>query len=125
MDITQFFPVPATLNIEGPFGEPTDIKFEVLSLDNERSAKAFRKIGSMIMANRTPDQEEVHQINVEAYAACIVGWSGLTENGVEIPYSPEKALEMMRDDRLSFLRAQVERFAAQRANFFRSNSKAA
>lgn len=124
MKLSAFAPVPAELVINDNLGNPTPVIFSVTAMDlNGPSSTAAREIGRYIINNETPDPEVVHDIDTKMIAAAIVGWTGLEDdNDQPIPYSPEKALELMRMPELSNVRRQVQKFASVRANFFRSES---
>jgi hypothetical protein len=59
-------------------------------------------------------------------AAAVKGWEGLEDdNDQPVPYSPEKALEVLSLPEMLDVRRQVQQFASVRANFFRGENSAA
>lgn len=121
MNLSDFFPIPASMPVLDAFGEPTGTTFQITAMDLAgASQKANRKAGLYIISNKAdPDPEVIHNLECEMIAGSIVGWSGLYDGDQEVPYSPEKALELISHPGFAYVRAQVEKFASQRANFFR------
>jgi len=126
MEITQLFPVAQELTILLPDGTPTDIKLKLVGQDSTQFRTVAKKFAKQMLNNEgKPDIDVLEAQNAELSAACIVGWSGLTENDAEVPYSPQKAQELMALPQLAFIREQVEGYVAKRTNFFRPGEKAA
>lgn len=42
------------------------------------------------------DLDEAEDVNIESALVRLIGWKGVTENGVEVPFSKEKAAEVLR-----------------------------
>ncbi len=64
------------------------------------------------------DVDEAERLGSEMLAICITGWRGLSENGVEIPFSKEAAIDLFM--RYNWLRSQVDAFINERENFFKA-----
>ena len=59
------------------------------------------------------------EITVKTLAECVLlGWEGLTEGGEEVPYSREKAEEILGDPALEWFREQVEAFGSNIENYY-------
>lgn len=128
MDIRTLFPVAQDVKIILPNGEETDITIKVVGQDSKQFREVSKKWASEIMnAERTKkfDPELYERQQLEICLACITGWAGLQEDDVEIPFSQEKAKELLAMPELSFIRDQLSGFIAERGNFFRPRQKAA
>lgn len=115
-------PLPITY----PDGSPSGLVLQVVGQDS----KAFREVAKkfakqMLGTDARPDIDHLEQQNGELIAACIVGWSGLDDATGSVPYSADKAVELMLTPELSFIREQVEGFAGKRTNFFRAGQETA
>lgn len=122
MELSNLFPVAVDLAINLPDGSPTDIKFKVVGQDSKAFRDVAKRYAQQFMGSEDrPSIDVLEQQNSELVAACIVGWSGLTEGGEPLVYSKEKAVELMLNAELAFLREQVETHVAKRANFFCTN----
>lgn len=60
-----------------------------------------------------PEEDRALADEVIAHTV-IVGWSNIQEDGKDLPYSPEKALVLLK---MEFLREEVIRFAKDNANY--------
>ncbi len=112
--------------VDVPLGEGFVIR--VARVGNKRAAKLFQELASapdVAMARRAGalTEEKEREIMMEVYSKTIlVGWSGLTDNGKEVPYSPEKAKELLAVP--DFLRV-VQDFAQTQENFRRASIEGA
>lgn len=127
MDIANLFPIAQELVIKLPDGSPTDIRFKVVGQDSTKFRNVARQMAKSMIGREgeKPDIDALEQSNVELIASCIVGWSGLTKNGEEHPYSHAAAVELLGTAELTFIREQVEAYVSKRANFFRSGNEQA
>lgn len=81
--------------------------FEEMTAPHRRAAK-----------NGLLSEEVAENILVTCLASTILlGWKGLKENGVEIPYSHEKAKAILTDKRLKAFRQMVVEIAENHARF--------
>ena len=100
-------------------GNP-DVIAERRRLDREyRQAKGLRP------GDEIPEEDNA-TIGRKVAARCIVrDWRGLEEeDGTEIPYSPEKALEFLRDDRMRKWTEWVYRTANSDATYEQERERA-
>lgn len=59
-------------------------------------------------------EDKVRELNVRLVAESILlGWQGLTDNGVTVPYSPEKAYEILSDPAFSELLSLVQNLSSE------------
>lgn len=65
----------------------------------------------------TDDMREAITVDILA-ERILLGWKGLKENGEDIPYSTEKAKEILSDPGLDVLRELIEDFATNDENFY-------
>jgi hypothetical protein len=108
------------LDIKYPDGELTDISLKVISTDSKPFHAVVMRQTQEARDRETPfTVEQMAARSAEQLAACIVGWSGIEDADGQIPYSPEKAVEIMRTENLMFMREQVEGFVTKRTHFFR------
>jgi len=69
--------------------------------------------------NNSFSQDEQDRITAEVFSELVLlKWEGLKENGVDIPYSKERALELLSDPALEWFREQVEDFGTRMDNFY-------
>lgn len=104
MDISNFDILEAseggfTYTVKVPFGEnkgdDSDIKIEVLGV----FSKAFEGANAQIQAyqekcwskGKTPDKAHLEKLNIGLLVACTKGWSGMKEDGKDLPFSKENA----------------------------------
>lgn len=122
MKISQLLPKSQDLPINFPDGEPTGIVLKVVGQDSKQVREVTKRF-ALVMDGDTQTLERINQMEqraAEIVAACIVGWSGLEDDdGGPLPYSTEKALELVSKPELAFIAEQVVRYAADRQNFFR------
>lgn len=128
MKLTALLPNVAKMELTHPTLGATGITLSLIGQDT----KVFRdkaKIIAKSMVGKTSkdiDIDVMERQNLELAASCIVGWTGIQDDdGNELPYSPDKAFELMTDPGLRFLREQVEEFIAERKNFFRVSGETA
>ena len=126
MELANLFPNRQSLTVIHPITGETDWILTIVGIDSAEFNKSMSvKAQRLIDGKGAQSIEERQKDAAELVAACIVGWTGLSSNGVQIPYSPEKALELISDPSLSWVKEQVETFVNTRANFFRSSQATA
>lgn len=121
MDIASLFPVERDLPILDGEGNPTGIVFKVVGQDSTLYREITKRHLRTVHENPKQDVDYFMSTATSLLAACIVGWTGLTEGGVEIPFSQAKAIDLLDRPGLLFVREQVEAYTSQRANFFRKD----
>lgn len=133
MRLDELRPVGQELTIRYPNGkkgwvdgEETDLKLSLVSADSKQFHAVVSRHAqdALSRAEELPIVERQHQ-TAEQIAACVVGWTGLEDSNGPIPYSHQKAIELMLNPELAFIREQVESFVVKRANFFRASQGAA
>lgn len=110
---TTFKPMGMKFLVVGP--ESTRKRhFDRLVKDEmwERARQAF--LAGQEIAQLT--EHEKDDLEARAAAAVVVGWEGLSENGLPVSYSEEKSLELMRKH--PWLQRQIERRHKDDALFF-------
>jgi hypothetical protein len=122
MDLANLLPAQQELVIKLHDGTPTDVVFYLVGQDSKAFREVSKRHAQAYLAASKPDVNVLEKQNAELLAACIMNWKGLSENGNPVPYSSDKALELMLMPELTYIREQVEQFIAQRANFFRKSS---
>lgn len=120
MKLTDLYPQPQKLPIEFPNGADTGIVLDVVGQDSlQYRAVMLRQSKAFLGSTSTPEPEVLAQMNAERIASHIVGWKNLQdEQGAPLPYSHEKAVELMAKPELRFIAERVEEFAEKRTNFF-------
>lgn len=131
----DILPQVQTLDIYLPNGAPSGVSLEVVSTDSTR----FFEVARQLLLEDAAEAKEAAEGGAEAVkdieaglrkrarqiSACIVGWSGLTSKGVEVPYSEETALALFSQPGAAYICEQVEGYVTKRTNFFRSGSEPA
>lgn len=78
-----------------------------------------RRVRAQLAKNRTPvrDPEEDDAENIKLLAECTLGWKGIADDGVEIPFSMEAAAELYGRPEMGWLRDQLVTALDDRENF--------
>lgn len=125
MDLKNLLPTVADLKIKLPNGEDTGITFKIVGEDSAQYRKGAKTVAQMFYTDERPSPDAHERANNELFAGCVVGWSGIEQDGQPLPYSPEKALELLSNPQLTYVRQQVEGFVQKRAEFFFKDKKPA
>ena len=101
-------------------GEDLGIKITLIGTDSKtfRDISKIRATMALKKKSREIDLDQNEQDSIELLARCTKGWSGITENGKDIPFSHENAVELYT--KYLWLREQIDRFMADRSNFLPS-----
>ena len=101
-------------------GEDLGIKITLIGTDSKtfRDISKSRATASLKKKSREIDLDQNEQDSIELLARCTKGWSGITENGKDIPFGHENAVELYT--KYLWLREQIDRFMADRSNFLPS-----
>lgn len=104
-------PTGATVTLAGP--EHPKRKQLIFTRTRKLRAK-FQKSGKVQLDD--PEDEEVD--GVAYLAACTLGWKKIGENGKEIPFTPQAAVDLYT--RIGWLRAQVSLALEEKENFIQA-----
>lgn len=102
-------------------GEATPVTITVLGADSEtfrdKQREILRRRAERMNRTRklTVAPEEAEADSLELLVAVISGWSGMTLDGAELPFSGENARMVLR--RFGWIREQVDQAVSDRANF--------
>ena len=101
-------------------GEDLGITITLIGTDSKtfRDISKSRATASLKKKTREIDLDQNESDSVELLAECTKGWSGITENGKEIVFSFENAVQLYT--KYLWLREQIDRFMADRSNFLPS-----
>ena len=101
-------------------GEDLGITITLIGTDSKtfRDISKSRATASLKKKTREIDLDQNEQDSIELLARCTKGWSGITENGKDIPFNHENAVELYT--KYVWLREQIDRFMADRSNFLPS-----
>ena len=101
-------------------GEDLGITITLIGTDSKtfRDISKSRATASLKKKTREIDLDQNESDAVELLAKCTKGWSGITENGKDIPFGHENAVELYT--KYLWLREQIDRFMADRSNFLPS-----
>lgn len=127
-------PIKANEGVEVMVGEGFSIR--VARVGNDKATALYRdsmaapeieiwrRSGMADKPTQSPEMEaKLKDIVYEMYSRTIlIGWRGLTENGAEVPYSPEKAKELLK---LPEFYSLVKNIAEASENFRRDTVKGA
>lgn len=67
-----------------------------------------------------PTVEKDQEQTTDLLVACTLGWEGIVMNGQEYPFNLENARALYANPGFAWLREQVDKFIADRANFLAS-----
>ena len=101
-------------------GEDLGIKITLIGTDSKtfRDISKSRATASLKKKTREIDLDQNESDAVELLAKCTKGWTGITENGKDIPFGHENAVELYT--KYLWMRDQVDRFIVDRSNFLPS-----
>lgn len=74
-----------------------------------------RALRSLRQGDRIEELEKIETMSLAK--AVLLGWKGLKIKGEEIPYSTEKAFEILSDPKYVVFRTMVEEISADNSNF--------
>lgn len=101
-------------------GEDLGIKITLIGTDSKtfRDISKSRATASLKKKTREIDLDQNESDAVELLAKCTKGWTGITENGKEVAFSYDNAVQLYT--KYLWLREQIDRFMADRSNFLPS-----
>ena len=101
-------------------GEDLGITITLIGTDSKtfRDISKSRATASLKKKTREIDLDQNESDAVELLAKCTKGWTGITESGVEVPFSYENAVKLYT--KYLWLREQIDRFMVDRSNFLPS-----
>ena len=111
----------AELHVAHPTtGEDLGITITLIGTDSKtfRDISKSRATASLKKKTREIDLDQNESDAVDLLAKCTKGWSGITENGKEIAFSYDNAVQLYT--KYLWLREQIDRFMADRSNFLPS-----
>lgn len=99
------------------------LKIRVARSGNAKHTKELQRITKPHLRsyqNKTISDELVLEHSLQAFVGTVLlGWEGLTIDGADVPYSREKAIEVLRDPQYKDFRDMVESLASE-AEVFRN-----
>lgn len=116
----------ATMNVESPTGDNTDVQIELYSIDSDVYDSAMAEMREELV--RLPDDtrktspEKRREIVARMYARCTKSWKGVEWQGKELELSVANAVMIYSNPGLSWLLDQVRRFMEGRRNFLPESS---
>ena len=101
-------------------GEDLGITITLIGTDSKtfRDISKSRATASLKKKTREIDLDQNESDAVDLLAKCTKGWSGVTENGKEVAFSFDNAVQLYT--KYLWLREQIDRFMADRSNFLPS-----
>ena len=78
----------------------------------------------MVAARAICDPQDDLQDQIETLNVCTLGWTGMTDKGVAVPYSPAAANTLFNNEKMGWLRNQLLTALAERERFIASSAKA-
>ena len=111
----------AELHVAHPTtGEDLGITITLIGTDSKtfRDISKSRATASLKKKTREIDLDQNESDAVDLLAKCTKGWSGITENGKEVAFSYDNAVQIYT--KYLWLREQIDRFMADRSNFLPS-----
>lgn len=122
----------AEIQIKDPNGEPLGVTFEMAGPEhperkritfaqNRKFLKEYQKSGGKPVVQEPEDLEAQKLDNLAAFT---LGWKGLLdENGLEIPFSKQTALDMYRDPEMAWLVDQLDTKLSDKELFIKRSAK--
>ena len=105
----------AEMRLLGPDGSSTDVYLLIAGVDSDVWRKAIRESQRAAVERLVAGEASEEKDNATLLSMATLDWRGLTDNGEEVEFSPEKAEELYRN--APYIADQVDRFIAKRANF--------
>ena len=101
-------------------GEDLGITITLIGTDSKtfRDISKSRATASLKKKTREIDLDQNESDAVDLLAKCTKGWTGITENGKEVAFSYDNAVQLYT--KYLWLREQIDRFMADRSNFLPS-----
>lgn len=121
LDTSKVAEEGAELLVEHPTtGEDFGIKITLIGTDSKtfRDLSKSRATASLKKKSRDIDFDQGEAESIELLAKCTKGWEGITEDGIEVPFSYENAVKLYT--KYLWLKEQVDRFIVDRSNFLPS-----
>lgn len=87
-------------------------------------ARAMRQEYQRTGKVEATDPEDDARVEKEFISKCVLGWNGISSNGVPLPFSPERALTLLSDPRRAWMYAQVKVALDSADLFIKDSSKA-
>lgn len=105
-----------------PFGEDCEI---VIAMWGNKAHKKFlrdmwKKHGRKIEAGAINDAQS-DELMAGQWKYIVKGWSGLMEDGKELPFSEETLLRLVKDKRLRAFFGKIEAISKEESNFRQAN----
>ena len=111
----------AELRVAHPItGEDLGITITLIGTDSKtfRDISKSRATASLKKKTREIDLDQNESEAVDLLAKCTKGWTGISENGKEVVFSFDNAVQLYT--KYLWLREQIDRFMADRSNFLPS-----
>ena len=101
-------------------GEDLGITITLIGTDSKtfRDISKSRATASLKKKTREIDLDQNESEAVDLLAKCTKGWTGISENGKEVVFSFDNAVQLYT--KYLWLREQIDRFMADRSNFLPS-----
>ena len=135
MSNLSLFPSSTFYNVLHPITkEETGFILELVSTDHDDVFQAQFKGAKAATAKGITNTNEIAlslEFTIPLYAACIVGWTNTNEDFKAVfeklgfsddSYSPEKALSLLSQKNVSWLRKQIDSVVADQQRFFEKAS---
>jgi hypothetical protein len=98
--------------------EMSDLFIKVKGIDSDEYRAKNAQLRQQIVASRMAKEEfDAEQAEMDILVAITVGWRGLTDKGESVEFSEKKCRQLYRA--APYIRDQLDRFIADRANFGR------
>lgn len=102
------------MQVTGWDDKPTDFYITIVGVDSDIWQKVQRDIARKALKGEEGDR-------AESMASVTVGWRGLTQDGKDVPFSPDAAISLYRE--APYIADQVFTFMADRQNFMKPLKK--
>lgn len=124
MELSSLIQSPSTtVEIIHPLtNKPTGISFVLASRHRPEVKSLARSIADKRMAsvrqNKPLDTAAMDEESLDLLVASIKGWSGIEDDGAPVPFSQQKAREILSREGLEWVRKQLDEAMGNDALFF-------
>lgn len=115
--------------IKDAFGNPTDLKVQVLSYQSDIVKKIARKKADVANRERVKNPKRVKTVaemeedGNDLMVAAVLSWSGFEVNGKALECTPENVRSVITNKDLFFIRKQIDEAADDQAGFLTASKQ--
>jgi hypothetical protein len=106
-------------------GAPLGAFVTIAAHEHPQRRKARADVSRRLRAagNESDATDLVDEVTIEVVARSVLGWRGIKEDGVEVEFSPDKALELLSRPELDWLVKQLLVELGKQENFIQDSAQ--